>query len=200
LWDNDQIADILGHSLSLGLVLGLFVYLSHGAGGTHLNPVISLATCLLRLNSLVDSLFRILAQITGSLLSGAILWLQMDSLPKGSVRHQLGYPMLAPHTSLFVGFFAELIGTFIFVYSFLAVCHNRRSSEGTAALALAANMVFNILSIGNVTGCALNPARVLGPSIFGLGILKPRGEWVLYVAPVVGGLVGRLHPTIPTRR
>ena len=46
------------------------------------------------------------------------------------------------------------------------------------------------MSIGNMTGCALNPIRVLGPSIFGMGFFKPRGEWIYYTAPLVGGLLG----------
>jgi glycerol uptake facilitator-like aquaporin len=190
LWDNDRITDIMGHSLSLGLVFGLFTYLSYSLGALHLNPAVSLATCVFRLNSATDSLFRILAQMLGSLLSGGILWLQMDSLPKGPVKHQLGYPMLTTHTSIFVAFFTELMATLIFAYVFFAVSHNRRAKEATAALCLGSTLLFNTLSIGNVTGSAMNPARVFGPSIFGSGLFGLRGEWLFYVAPTVGGLLG----------
>ena len=189
-WNYTRMVDIVSASLCQGFALAVMIYIAHPISDGHFNPVVSLVCAVTGHLKWVDTLIYVVSQALGSILAGAFLKLQSRDLWQGEVRNQLGYPMVTQNTSVVAAFFAELLATFTLLFTIYAVYYHRQASPGTCATIIGATMMFNILSIGNISGCALNPVRVLGPSIFGMGFLRPRGEWIYYIAPVIGGLIG----------
>jgi aquaporin Z len=189
-WNYTRMVDIVSASLSQGLTLAVMIYIAHPISDAHFNPVVSLICALTGHQRWNDTLIYIASQAVGSILAGVFLKLQSRDLWQGEVKNQLGYPMVTQNTSVVAAFFAEVIATFSFLFTIYAVYYHRQAPPGTCAAVIGCTLMFNILSIGNMTGCALNPFRVFGPSFFGMGFLYPRGEWIYYVAPLVGGLLG----------
>ena len=189
-WNYTRMVDVVSASLSQGLTLAVMIYIAHPISDGHFNPVVSLICALTGNQKWTTSFIYVLSQTVGSILAGLFLKLQSREIWQGEVRNQLGYPMITQNTSVVAAFFAELIASFSLLFTIYAVYYHRQAPPGTCAAVIGATLIFNSLSIGNMTGCALNPLRVLGPSIFGMGFLVPRGEWIYYIAPPIGGLLG----------
>lgn len=189
-WNYTRMIDIVSASLSQGFAYAVMIYIARPFSEAHFNPVVSVVCALTGHQQIKDTVAYILSQMTGSLLAGVFLKLQARDLWQGEVRNQLGYPMVTQNTTVVAGFFAELLASFCLLFTVYAVYYHRQAAPGTCAAVIGGTLTFNSLSIGNMTGCALNPTRVFGPSIFGMGFLAPRGEWIYYLAPFVGGLLG----------
>ena len=189
-WNYARMVDIVASSLSQGFTLAIMIYIAHPISDGHFNPVVSLICAMTGHQKWMDTLIYITSQTIGSVLAGLFLKLQSRDLWQGEVKNQLGYPMVTQNTSVVAAFFAELISSFSLLFTIYAVYYHRQAPPGTCAAVIGATYMYNILSIGNMTGCAMNPVRVFGPSLFGMGFLAPRGEWIFYIAPLIGGLLG----------
>lgn len=189
-WNYTRMVDVVSASLSQGFTIAIMVYVSLPTSPAHFNPVITLISLLTGNCTMFMAMINISCQIIASILGGLLLKLQSRDLWHGEVKNQLGYPMVTQNTSVMSAFFAEMLSSFIFVFAIYALYYHRQANPGTCAAVIGATFIFNSLSIGNMTGCCLNPVRVLGPSIFGMGMFKPRGEWIYYLAPTAGGLLG----------
>ena len=100
--------------------------------------------------------------------------------------HQLGHPSLDPSYSEINGFFCEFIATGCLVLCvFCAGVHKKASAEVVSSC-VGISLGLMILAIGNYTGGALNPCRVLGPAFFS-GRVFERGSWIYYFGTILGG-------------
>jgi glycerol uptake facilitator-like aquaporin len=179
-WNYTRMVDIVSASLAQGLTLAIMVYVSLPGSPSHFNPVTTLVALLTGNSSPSAALINMACQFIASILGGLCLKLQSRDLWHGEVKNQLGYPMVTQNTSTVSAFFAELLSSFIYIFAVYAVFYHRQAASGTCATVIGATFIFNSLSIGNMTGCCLNPARVLGPSLFGMGALQPRGGGLFY--------------------
>lgn len=189
-WNYTRMVDIVSGSLAQGMCQAVMIYIAHPISSAHFNPVVTLVSMMTNHTQPLDSLIYIVSQSIGSIMAGLCLKWQSRDLWHGEVKNQLGYPMITQNTSTVSAFFAELLASYMLVFTIYAVYYHRQAPPGTCAAIISSTFIFNCMSIGNMTGCALNPIRVLGPSIFGMGFFKPRGEWIYYTAPLVGGLLG----------
>lgn len=189
-WNYTRIVDLVAASLAQGLVLATMIYIAHPISHSHFNPTVTLVSFLTGHLSAWSLLLYITSQSIASVLAGLSLKLQSRDMWHGEVKNQLGYPMVTQNTSVVSAFFAEMISSFILVFAVYALYYHRKASAGISAAVIGATYIFNSLSIGNMTGCSLNFVRVFGPSFFGMGFMKPRGEWIYYIAPTVGGVLG----------
>ncbi len=87
---------------------------------------------------------------------------------------------------------SEILGTFVLVLTIFALgLYDLQAGIGTFAVGTL--IVGIVLSLGGTTGCALNPARDLGPRIMH-SILpisnKGDGDWSYAWIPVVGPVIG----------
>ena len=102
--------------------------------------------------------------------------------------------------------FSEFLGTALLLFGVRAVTDRRNASpQMNLEPILVGAVVWAIgLSLGGLTGYAINPARDLGPrlasAVFGWGTAVFRSHdyyfWVPIVGPLVGGVVRR-HPLRP---
>jgi glycerol uptake facilitator protein len=203
-----------------GLAVTLGVYLSGRLSGGHLNPAVTLA--LMARGDFPAS--RLLpywsAQLTGAFLGATLVYLdygaafhdfeQAHHIVRGTlVNGQLDGPA-AGGAGVFTNFpaypglarnlFSEFLATAVLLLGVRALTDRRNAAPGGYLEPLLIGvLVWSIgLSLGGLTGYAINPARDLGPrlaaAVFGWGpaVFESHGWyfWVPIVAPLVGGVCG----------
>lgn len=101
--------------------------------------------------------------------------------------------------------FTEIVGTFILVFAILGINQVPGIAGGLSNVLVWAIIAGIGMSIGGVTGYAINPCRDFGPRlahailpIKGKGPSKWSYSWVPIVGPVIGGLAAvGLYLVIP---
>lgn len=191
-WSIEGQASVTAVALAHGFVLGLFVFLGASISGGHYNPAVSFSLFLLGYMKLEECIKYILAQIGGSFMAGLVLFLmrpQIFSTTRDA--RQLGHPSLPDDVDTAIGFSCEAIAAGTLVLSVMAAGVHKKAESTTVAFMVGCSLLIGVLSIGNTTGAALNPCRVIGPAFFS-GRLIERGSLVYYFGPVVGGAVSAM--------
>ena len=85
----------------------------------------------------------------------------------------------------------EAILTFFLMLVIIAVATDRRANGAVPGLAIGLTVVFDVLIGGPITGGSMNPARSLGPALFG-GTAPLSVYWVYVVGPVLGAVAAAL--------
>ena len=87
-------------------------------------------------------------------------------------------------------YFAECIGTFVLMLlgcgnAMFLGCGEPAGVVGTA-IAFGLTVVAMAYTIGNISGCHINPARSIGPALFACVWKCLANVWVFIVAPMAG--------------
>ena len=93
------------------------------------------------------------------------------------------------------GIVAEALGTFLLVFTIMAVAVDERAPAGWAGFLIGLAVATEIMLIGPFTGGSVNPARSFGPYLVNqlFGGSTPWSEFYVYiVGPLVGGVAGAL--------
>ncbi len=187
-WALHNKLDLSGVALAHCVVLAMFIFIGFDISGSHFNPAVTIALCLTGYQKKEDSIRYIIAQCIGSLVAGFVL---LSCKPQELVNdhaldHQLGHPSLDPSYSEINGFFCEFIATGCLVLSLFCAGIHKKASPEVVSSCVGISLGLMILAIGNYTGGALNPCRVLGPAFFSGRIIE-RGSWIYYLGPILGG-------------
>ena len=205
------------------LAVTVGVYVSGKVSGGHLNPAVTLAMAVRGDFPWVRVLPYVAAQMAGAF-AGAVLvyldyseaFLEFERI-KEITRGQLGtdgnlageaaggagifatYPRFG---NLPLNFLSEFLGTAVLLLAVAALTDPRNGGpSANLAPLLIGFVVWSIgLSLGGLTGYAINPARDLGPRVtsylFGWGPAVFTSHdyyfWVPIVAPLCGGVAGVL--------
>ena len=195
----------------------LGIYVAGGVSGGHINPAATLAFAISKGFPWKKVVPYWIAQIAGAFVGAALLYLLYHQAidawnlanhvtSRASVGGQttgwifMTFPAAYFHGSLLMALVSEIVGTFFLVMFIFALIDNNN-------LAVVANLgpfligfaVMAIgISLGSGTGYPINPARELGPRIFGWlagwghnAFPSPGGYfWVPIVGPLVGGALG----------
>ena len=158
-----------GVGLTQGLVLTIFTYLAYDISGAIFNPAITLGLALIQKFDWTKALFYIAAQFLGGIIGTGFIFIQMneslaDKLKSKSI---LGIPMPSNPNYGNSCFWAELFGSFMFTYIFMdLIFHNKeKNSKLIGAPALGIFYFLSIVTIGEISGSGLNPARSIGPAV-----------------------------------
>jgi len=182
-------------ALGFGLSITVLAYMVGHISGGHINPAVTLAFMLLRLQSITAGLLFMVAQCLGAVFGALILWGQNVSitahcgdddpnndlnrgimtgvcaaseLPDGNFgpAFGLGVNTLDPRVSQGCAFFIEMMGTFLLVLTVLMVAVHKKSGAGnTAPIAIGWAVLVCHLQLIPYTGCGINPARSFGPMV-----------------------------------
>lgn len=189
--------DWLTICLGWALAVLMAVLLAAPHSGAHLNPAFSLAMYLLGNISGCQMVQYIGAQLlgamAGSALTYSLFYLHFQNTPLPGTRCSVFFTNPAISHPAY-NLWAEIAGTFLLI--FLILVFSAQSTLVASMPWLVSLIVLSIgLSIGSLTGFALNPARDLGPRIFYAIVAQKdftRGDYEYMWIPVLGPLAGAL--------
>ena len=170
-----NVAGVVATALTFGLSIVAMAYVIGNVSGCHINPAVSLAMLLTKKMTCKEFAGYVIAQIAGAFAgTGLIALLIKDPGAYGANNY----------TTLLAGLVAEVVLTFVFIYTILGVTNDEKKS-GVAGIVIGLTLVFvHLLGIA-LTGTSVNPARSLAPAIFAGGDYLCH-VWVFIVAPLVG--------------
>lgn len=194
----------LGVALAYALAI-IGIYSAFGrVSGAHINPAVTLGSLISKRISVLDSVYYIVAQLTGAILGAISVYI----IAIGKAEYELGFGLgqngIGENTlgaySLSAAIIFELIATFLFVYIFLSAtssylknvkCNRTRHNAGIGiGLFFGAAYIMGL----QVSGASLNPARSFGPA-FIVGFVEKSAWtdlWVFILFPIIGGLLAGL--------
>ena len=193
-------------TLAWGLAVMIPAFIFGAASGAHFNPALTIALAVD--GSLAWGLVTgyIVAQFAGGFAGACLVYVlfkdQFDATDDPGTK--LGVFSTGPSVpNMPLNILSEVVGTFVLVFAIKGI-------PATAAPGVEKFMVFGIIvaigmSLGGLTGYALNPARDLGPRIAHAVLpIKGKGDsnWgyapVVIAGPVIGAIIAvLLYGAIP---
>lgn len=182
-----------------GLAVMVPAFIFGAASGASFNPALTLALA-------IDGSFEwslvpgyIIAQVAGAFVGAVLVFImfkgQFDATPDAGTK--LGVFCTGPSIdNKPFNLLSEIIGTFVLVFAIKGL----GNVAGAAEVGLDKFLVFGIIvsigmSLGGLTGYAINPARDLGPRI-AHAILPIQGKggsnWGYAYVPIVGPFIGAI--------
>lgn len=201
-------------NIAWGLAVTMGVYTAGKISGAHINPAVTVAVAVFRGFSWAKVAPYIASQIAGAFAGAALVYLnyrpafeRFDPALEKSAGVFATFPMFPGQP--FAGFLDQVIGTAILLFLIAAITDERNQPAGALAPLLIGLIVVAIgMSFGALHGCAINPARDLGPRLLTVvagfknnGLTDGSGVfWVPIVAPILGGILGQAAYDLGIRR
>lgn len=175
-----SVAAVLTIAFAFGLSVVAMAYTIGGISGCHINPAITLGVWLSGRMSGKEAGEYMVAQVVGAILGSAILFAISSGMGiEGTGANGYGDGMLLP------ALIAEVVFTFIFVLVVLGSTASDSGAPKFAGLAIGLTLVLVHIVCIPITGTSVNPARSIGPAIFG-GAAALSQLWLFIVAPFIG--------------
>ncbi|KAJ7975071.1 Aquaporin PIP2 [Quillaja saponaria] len=186
---------ILGIAWAFGGMIFVLVYCTAGISGGHINPAVTFGLFLARKVSLTRAVLYMVAQCLGAI-SGVGL---VKAFQKSYyIRYGGGANKLADGYSTGVGLGAEIIGTFVLVYTVFSATDPKRSARDSHVPVLAplpigfAVFVVHLATIP-ITGTGINPARSLGAAVIYNQDKAWDDQWIFWVGPFIGAAIAAFY-------
>jgi MIP family channel proteins len=183
-------AGLLAVALAHGLTIAVMVSATGSISGGHLNPAVTFGLWVGGRISLPNTIAYWIAQLAGASLAGfVLLFLFTGQTELANSILVNGTPNL-PKSGINVtqAILIEAILTFFLVFVVYGTAVDSRAPK-IGGLAIGLTVALDILFGGPLTGAAMNPARVFGPSL-------ASGNWsnhiVYWVGPLLGGALAGL--------
>ncbi|MCW2763023.1 MAG: family channel protein [Marmoricola sp.] len=179
-------------SLAFGIVVAVVIYGFGPVSGAHINPAVTVGLAVSRRFPWTEVLPYVLAQLAGASLGSLLVVATygQHAVDLGLGQTALGDGVTSPH-----GVAAEALGTFVLVFTLMALAVDSRAPLGWAGLMIGLAVAAAILLIAPQTGGSLNPARTFGPdlltAVFG-GSVHWSQLWLYVVGPLVGAVAAVL--------
>ncbi len=183
-------AQVLTVASAFGLSVVAMAYAIGGVSGCHINPAITLGVFASGRMSGKDAIMYIVFQIIGAFIASGILYCLTSSIEMPYAT-TTGANACQNGVSIYAGFLAELIGTFIFVLVVLGVTDEKKGNGSLAGLAIGLTLILIHIVIIPLTGTSVNPARSIAPAIFEGGAALEQ-LWIFIVAPFAGAALSAL--------
>lgn len=172
--------DIVATALAFWLVIVALAYAIGPISGCHVNPAVSLWVYLNWWLKTKDFRYYICAQFIGWIIWAFILWIlfwwDFSILWANGLEWVNG--------NILIWLLAEIILTFVFVYTILGVTSKEEYSNIAGIVIWLALVLVHLLGLG-LTGTSVNPARSFGPALFeGRAAIKV--VWIFIIAPLIG--------------
>ncbi|KAJ0967628.1 hypothetical protein J5N97_024545 [Dioscorea zingiberensis] len=182
---------ILGIAWSFGGMIFILVYCTAGISGGHINPAVTFGLFLARKVSLIRALLYMIAQCLGAICGvGLVKGFQKAFY----VRYGGGANELASGYSRGTGLAAEIIGTFVLVYTVFSATDPKRNARDSHVPVLAplpiGFAVFMVhLATIPITGTGINPARSFGAAVIYNKDKAWDDQWIFWVGPFIGAAI-----------
>lgn len=182
-------------TLAWGLAVMVPAFIFGAASGAHFNPALTIALAVD--GSLEWSLvpIYIIGQFAGAIVGACIVYLmfqdQFDATDDPGTK--LGVFSTGPSIpNIPRNIFCEAVATFVLVFAIKGI---PSVADGISNLFVFGIIVSIGMSLGGLTGYALNPARDIGPRIAHQFLpIKGKGDsnWGYAVVPIVGPVIGAI--------
>ena len=179
-------------ALSFGLVIALVIYAVGTTSGAHINPAVTVALAVRGRFRWVEVPAYVGAQVVGAVLGAFLVVGVAGAKAATATGASVGLTSTAPGVSAGQAVLAEALGTFLLLFTIMAVAVDPRGPAGWAGFLIGLAVVCEIFVIGPFTGGSVNPARTIGPYVANAvaGGTTPWGElWIYIVGPVIGGVL-----------
>ncbi|KAL3689386.1 hypothetical protein R1sor_015695 [Riccia sorocarpa] len=186
---------ILGIAWAFGGMIFVLVYCTAGISGGHINPAVTFGLFLARKVSLPRAVGYIVAQCLGAIVGCGLVKAWQSSYYN---RYGGGANVVASGYSTGTGLGAEIIGTFVLVYTVFSATDPKRNARDSHVPVLAplpiGFAVFMVhLATIPITGTGINPARS-----FGAAVILNRGKvwddhWIFWVGPFIGAALAAAY-------
>nr|QQZ01327.1 aquaporin PIP2;2 [Impatiens walleriana] len=192
---------ILGIAWAFGGMIFILVYCTAGISGGHINPAVTFGLFLARKVSLVRAVLYIVAQCLGAICGCGLV----KAFQKAYyVRHGGGANELGEGYSTGTGLGAEIIGTFVLVYTVFSATDPKRNARDSHVPVLAplpiGFAVFMVhLATIPVTGTGINPARSFGAAVIYGKDKAWDDQWIFWVGPFIGAAIAAFYHQIVLR-
>ncbi|XP_028925947.1 aquaporin-9 [Ornithorhynchus anatinus] len=208
-----QLGNIVTINVGFAMAVVMAIYVTGGISGGHINPAVSFAMCLSGRMSWLKLPFYVAAQFLGAFTGAALLFgIYYDALMAFAEGELLitgenatafifaTYP--AGYLSPANAFVDQVASTTFLILVIFAVFDTRNLGvpRGLEPIVIGLLIVVLASSLGLNSGCAMNPARDLGPRVFtavagwGLEVFTAGNHfwWIPVVGPMVGAVLGVL--------
>lgn len=186
---------ILGIAWAFGGMIFILVYCTAGISGGHINPAVTFGLFLGRKVSLIRALLYMVAQCAGAICG--------TGLAKGFQkayynRYGGGANSVADGYNNGTALGAEIIGTFVLVYTVFSATDPKRNARDSHVPVLAplpiGFAVFMVhLATIPITGTGINPARSFGAAVIYNEDKIWDDQWIFWVGPIVGAAVAAFY-------
>ncbi|XP_010543744.1 PREDICTED: probable aquaporin PIP1-4 [Tarenaya hassleriana] len=193
---------IQGIAWAFGGMIFALVYCTAGISGGHINPAVTLGLFLARKLSLTRAVFYMVMQCLGAICgAGVVKGFQgksnFQSLGGGANVVNHGYTKGD-------GLGAEIIGTFVLVYTVFSATDAKRSARDShvpilAPLPIGFAVFLVHLATIPITGTGINPARSLGAAIVYNKDHAWDDHWIFWVGPFIGAALAALYHQVVIR-
>jgi aquaglyceroporin related protein len=192
-----------------GLATMVGIYIAGGISGAHLNPAISIMLYIYRGFPFRKIPIYVLAQLLGAFIAALIAFgvFRTDIINYGGANLAGGDTLSSFITyprhvwiDRSTAFFSEFTATSILAVAVLALGDDANAPPGAGMSALIIGLLITVLSMafGYNTGCAMNPARDLGPRLAVLALGYGGGNtfgnsywiWGPWCATISGAIFG----------
>jgi aquaporin Z len=187
----------LGVALAFGLVLLALAYAIGPVSGSHVNPAVTVGMLLAKRITPVEAGVYIVAQVLGGIVGMALIRL-IAGLGNATMQVN-GANSYGEKINAGGAFILEVVLTFMLVLVVLMVT-SRNDVYGFDGLAIGLTLALCHLVGIPLTGTSVNPARSIGPALFG-GTHAMAQLWLFIIAPLIGGVLAALaEPYLRARR
>ncbi|XP_021897766.1 probable aquaporin PIP2-5 [Carica papaya] len=186
---------ILGIAWAFGGMIFILVYCTAGISGGHINPAVTFGLFLARKVSLVRAVMYMVAQCLGAICGVGLVKAFQKSFYN---RFGGGANTLADGYNVGTGLGAEIIGTFVLVYTVFSATDPKRSARDSHVPVLAplpiGFAVFMVhLATIPVTGTGINPARSFGAAVIFNDKKAWDDHWIFWVGPFIGAAIAAFY-------
>lgn len=173
-------------SLTFGIVVALVIYGFGPVSGAHINPAVTIALAATKRFPWREVAPYVVAQLAGAAVGALLVTIVFGS---SAVDQGLGMTALAEGVSTPQAIVIEALGTFLLMFTIMAVAVDSRAPLGWAGFLIGLSVTCAILFIGPQTGGSLNPARTFGPDLVA-ALLGGAAQWAQLVVYVIGPVLG----------
>lgn len=180
-------------ALTFAIVVAVVIHSLGHVSGAHINPAVTFALAVTKRFAWSEVGPYMLAQLLGGAV-GAFVVVAMfgsDAVDLGGV----GGTALGDGVSFGAGVVAEVVGTFILVFTIMAVAVDSRAAKGWAGLMIGLAVACAVLVIGPLTGASLNPARTFGPNV-AASLFGGSSDWAQFALYCIGPLLGAVAAAV----
>jgi len=189
-------------TIAWGLAVMLPAFIFGTASGAHFNPALTIGLAINGSISWAVVPGYIISQVAGAILGACIVYLlfksQFDATTDTGTK--LGVFATGPSVpNKPLNLFSEIVGTFILVFAILGIGQVPNLAPGVDKLLVFGIIVSIGMSLGGLTGYAINPARDLGPRIaHAILPIKNKGSsnWGYALIPIIGPVIGAIVAVI----